>query len=296
MSCNLRRRNLLLAAAALPVATSPSRAASPGGEYHQRLAALESDLDGRLGLHAIDTGNGAVLGWREHERFPFCSTFKLMLAGAILDLDTRHPGLLNERVDYANHALVNYSPVTERHVGEGMTVSSLCAAALQYSDNTAANLLLMRVGGPAALTAYARSIGDDAFRLDRFETELNTALPGDVRDTSTPMAMARSLRRLTLGDALPRPQREQLGDWLRGNTTGGMRIRAGIPASWEAGDKTGTGDFGTANDVAVLWPLRSRRRAPLILAVYTTRKQSNARPRDDVIAAAAAIVADWARA
>jgi beta-lactamase class A len=156
--------------------------------------------------------------------------------------------------------------------------------------NTSATAL-KRLGGPAAVTAFARGIGDDSFRLDRWETELNTALPGDPRDTTTPDAMARSLQRLALGEALPALQRAQLQDWLRSATTGAERIRAGVPADWRVGDKTGTGAHGTANDIAVIWPPH---RAPLVLAVYTTQPSQDAKPRNEVLAAAARIVVTWA--
>ncbi|MDN8127273.1 class A beta-lactamase, partial [Burkholderia multivorans] len=156
----------------------------------------------------------------------------------------------------------------------------------QYSDNTAANELMKLIGGPAAVTAYARSIGDDTFRLDRWETELNTALPGDLRDTTTPAAMAASLRVLVLGDALPAAQRAQLIEWLRGNKVGDKRIRAGVPTGWRVGDKTGTGDYGTTNDAGVLWPPS---RAPIVLAVYYTQTRADAKAKDDVIATATRI-------
>jgi beta-lactamase class A len=289
MNFNPYRRMLLLATAAMPFADS--LAGSPEAQaFNDRFASLEAATGKRLGVYAIDTGNGNTLSWRAMERFPFCSTFKLMLAAAILDKTVRQPQLLHQRIDYAGHSLQGYSPMTEKHQREGMSIADLCAATVQYSDNTAANLLLAQVGGPAGLTAFARSIGDDSFRLDRIETALNTALPGDVRDTSTPMAMAHSLQRLALGDALPEPQRRQLCDWLRGNTTGAARIRAGVPTEWVVGDKTGTGDFGTANDVAVLWPPQ---RAPLLLAVYSTGRHLEARARDDVIAEAARIFHEW---
>ncbi|RYY77709.1 MAG: class A beta-lactamase, partial [Comamonadaceae bacterium] len=183
--------------------------------------------------------------------------------------------------------LVSYSPVTQKHAGDGMTVAGLCAAALQYSDNTAGNLLIRLLGGIDAVTAYARGIGDSAFRLDRWETELNTAIPGDPRDTTTPAAMATSVQRLALGDALGAPQRAQFVAWLRGNTTGATRIRAGVPADWELGDKTGTGDYGTTNDVAVLWPPG---RPPLVMAIYFAQPASDAAARNDVLASAARIV------
>ncbi len=171
-----------------------------------------------------------------------------------------------------------------------MTVAGLCGAALQYSDNTAANLLLQLVGGPAAVTSFARSIGDCEFRLDRRETDLNSAVPGDVRDTSTPQAMGHTLANLTLRGALGGPERAHLTAWLKGNTTGATRIRAGIPTNWQVGDKTGSGDYGTANDVAVLWPPR---RSPFVLAIYTTQTTKNAAARSDIVAAATRIVVDW---
>ncbi|MBK4736649.1 class A beta-lactamase [Noviherbaspirillum pedocola] len=295
MPHNAHRRRLLIAASSLPLLPCSDAIAALSGSaaYRAQLAALESALDGRLGVHAIDIGSGAELSWRAGERFAFCSTCKLMIAAAMLARDARQPGLLDQRLDYAGHTLHGYSPITARRAAEGMSIGELCAATIAYSDTTAANLLIARLGGPASLTAFARSIGDDAFRLDRIQTELNTALPGDARDTTTPMAMARSLQRLALGDALSPAHRERLCAWLRGNTTGAARIRAGMPAEWTIGDKTGTGDFGTANDVAVIWPPQ---RAPLILAIYTTRRHAKAKPREDVIAAAARIVADWAGA
>ena len=287
------RRSILLSAAALPLL---SACAAIGGQANasasarQQLNAIENSLDGRLGLFALDTASGQRLAYRADERFPMCSTFKLLLVSAMLKMSTQQPGLMQQVLSYRQSDLVDYSPITERHVGVGMSVAKLCAAALQYSDNTAANLLIAQLGGPAAVTAFARSIGDQQFRLDRWETDLNTAIPGDQRDTSTPESMGRSLQRLALGDALPSAQREQLCVWLRGNTTGAARIKAGIPASWTIGDKTGGGHYGTANDIAVLWPPH---RSPVILAIYTTRHQQTATARNELIAAAARVVIDW---
>ena len=268
------------------VAAEPRAAAQAKAELEK----LETGFGGRIGLFALNTANGARLTHRADERFPFCSTFKVMLASAILTRSAEVPGLLQQRIRYRQSDLVNYSPITQKHVADGMTVADLCAAALQYSDNTAANLLIRMTGGPQAVTAFARSIGDSEFRLDRWETELNTAIPGDARDTSTPDAMGRSLQRLVLGDALAQAQREQLRDWMCGNTTGAARIKAGIPSGWKIGDKTGSGDYGTANDIAVLWPPG---REPVIVAIYTTQHRQEAKTRDDVIASAAKIVAAW---
>ncbi|SMC29446.1 beta-lactamase class A [Andreprevotia lacus DSM 23236] len=292
MTFALTRRTLLLTAAAVPLATvlasralaatSQPQLATPA-KAAAALAALEQQAGGRLGVYAWDTGSGAIVNHRADQRFPFCSTFKLMLAGAILARSAQQPALLTKRIHYRRAQLISHSPQTGQHLDDGMTVAELCAATLQYSDNAAANLLLAQLGGPAALTAFARSIGDRSFRLDRTEPTLNTAVPGDVRDTTTPAAMARSLHALTLGNALPAAQRQQLQDWLRGNTTGDKRIRAGVPAGWAVGDKTGSGAYGTTNDIAVLWPASS---APIVLAIYYTQDQPKADWRDAVLAQA----------
>lgn len=307
MTYSSKRRTLLLAAATAPLvltatACASRQAAAPDAASAaaaaaaaavapaaagQMLAELESSVGGRLGVCAIDTASGRVIEHRADERFPFCSTFKAMLSAAVLAQSVERPALLQQRVTYTRADLVNYSPVSEKHVGEGMTVAALCEAAIQYSDNSAANLLMKLLGGPSAVTAYARSIGDDTFRLDRWETELNTALPGDLRDTTTPAAMAASMRVLMVGDALPTAQRAQLVAWMRGNKVGDKRLRAGVPAGWTVGDKTGTGDYGTTNDAGVVW---SPSRAPIAVAVYYTQARADARSKDDVIASVARIV------
>ncbi|EDT01677.1 PEN family class A beta-lactamase, Bcc-type [Burkholderia ambifaria] len=291
MTYSSQRRTLLLAAATAPLvltvtACASSPAAGQDVSSATSFAALEHAAGGRLGVCAIDTASGRRAQHRADERFPFCSTFKAMLGAAVLARSVEQPGLLQQRVTYGPSDLVNYSPVSGKHVGTGMTVAELCEAAIQYSDNSAANLAMKLIGGPSAVTAYARSIGDDAFRLDRWETELNTALPGDPRDTTTPAAMAASMRVLTLGDALPPAQRAQLVAWLRGNKVGDKRIRAGVPVGSQVADKTGTGDYGTTNDAGVIW-LPSR--APIVLAVYYTQARADAKAKDDVIAAAARI-------
>ncbi|WP_175959634.1 PEN family class A beta-lactamase, Bcc-type [Burkholderia pyrrocinia] len=303
MTYSSKRRTLLLAAATAPLALTvaacaSSQAAAPdeatdaaaavaSAAAAATLAHLERDAGGRLGVCAIDIASGRRVEHRAAERFPFCSTFKAMLSAAVLAQSVARPGLLQQRVTFGKADLVNYSPVTEKHVGAGMTVAELCEATIQYSDNSAANLLMKLIGGPSAVTAYARSIGDDTFRLDRWETELNTALPGDLRDTTTPAAMVASMRVLTLGDALPAAQRAQLVTWLRGNKVGDKRIRAGVPAGWTVGDKTGTGDYGTTNDAGVVW---APSRAPIVLAVYYTQARADARAKDDVIADVARVV------
>lgn len=275
------RRRLLLASASLPItagfdAWSASAGASP-------FAAIEAKAGGRLGVMAIDTANGKRVGHRADERFPFCSTFKVMAVSAVLKRGESEPGLLDRRIRYTREQLVSYSPISGKHLEDGMTVAELCAATIQYSDNTAANLLMNLVDGPTGVTAFASSIGDETFRLGRWETALNTSIPGDTRDTTTPAAMATSLRRLALGDALAAPGRDRLVAWMRGNTTGATRIRAGVPADWTVGDKTGTGDYGTTNDIGIVWPAG---KAPLVIAVYFTRREKSARPDNEAVAAA----------
>ncbi|RZI98261.1 MAG: class A beta-lactamase, partial [Haliea sp.] len=269
-SCSPLRRSLMLALAASPLlgACAAAIPSNKSAAAQARLAALETASGGRLGVFALNTADGSVISHRGDERFPLCSTFKAIAAAAILERNMREPGLLSQRIKYTQVELVTYSPITEKHLADGMTVAELCAAAIQYSDNTAGNMLIKVLGGPPAVTAFTRSIGDNAFRLDRWETELNTAIPGDARDTTTPAAMAATLQKLVLGDTLAPPQREQLQAWLRGNTTGATRIRAGVPAGWIVGDKTGGGDYGANNDVAVLWPPG---KPPIVLALYMTQ-------------------------
>jgi beta-lactamase class A len=280
------RRNLLKSLAALPLASIvlPTYAQD---DINAKFAQLESGIHGRLGVAALDSATGRTINYRADERFPLCSSFKMILAAAILKESTNNADLLSKRLQYGADVLVHHSPITEKHISDGMRIDELCAATIQYSDNAAANLLIHQLGGPKAVTAFARSIGDTTFRLDRYETMMSASVPGDVRDTSTPSAMANSLRQLTIGDALPAPQRKQLIDWMRGNTTGANRIRAGVPADWQIADKTGTGDYGTASDVAIAYPPN---RAPLFIAIYTTQDKKNADIREDLLAAATRII------
>ena len=281
------RRHLLLALASLPLAAT----ARPP-DYHPEFAALERELHGEIGLAAIDSASGRTIGHRQDRRFPMCSTFKTVLAAAILARADAVPGLLDKRLALPKESFVSYSPITGRHAGNAMSVAELCAAALQYSDNTAANTLMRELGGPSALTQYARSLGDEHFRLDRWETELNSAIPGDERDTTTPSAMAQTLRKLLLQDGLAPARQSQLREWMLGNTTGDSRIRAAVPAGWRVADKTGTGSYASASDIAVIYPPE---RAPIVLAIYTRTPRKDAQGRSDIIARAARIALDALR-
>jgi beta-lactamase class A len=250
------------------------------------LRALERRFDARLGVYAVDTGSGREIARRADERFPFASTFKALAAGAIL----RRYGVegLDEEVPITELANA-FSPITERRLGTSMTLRALCSAAVRYSDNTAANLLLDRLGGPKGLDATLERLGDDVTRMERREPELNDWAPGQAQDTSTPRALAEDLRAFVLGDALEEPERAQLTRWLRANTTGDALIRAGVPEGWVVGDKTGTGGtYGSRNDIAVLWPPDA---APIVVAVMSNRERADAEHDDALIAEAAGVVA-----
>lgn len=251
-----------------------------------RLSGLERSFGGRLGVCAVDTGTWISLGHRADERFLMCSTHKVLSVAAVLRRGEHHPGLLQRRIHYDRDQVLDYSPVTSRHVTDGMTVSALCAAAITRSDNTAANLLVHLAGGPKAVTGFVRGLGDPVTRLDRTEPEVNVGAPGDVRDTTTPAHMAADLRALALGGRLQPANRHRLVGWLKANTTGGRSIRAGVPDGWRVGDKTGSGDHGEVNDVAVVWPPHH---APLIITVYTAPRDPNSTAGYHTVAAAAHI-------
>jgi beta-lactamase class A len=250
---------------------------------------IESESGGRLGVAVLDTRTDARFGHRADERFPMCSTFKLLAAAAILARVDDGKERLERRVRFEAGDIVVNSPVTKNRAGgEGMSLDELCEAAMTFSDNTAGNLLLAALGGPAGLTAYARSLGDTVSRLDRIEPELNEARPGDPRDTTTPVAMLANLRVLALGEALSAGSRAQLVRWLIANKTGDTRLRAGLPGGWRVGDKTGAGEQGTTNDVAVIWVPE---RAPAIVSVYLTQTSASAEQRNGTLAAVGRAVA-----
>jgi len=251
--------------------------------------ALERRHGGQLGIAALDTGTGRSLGHRADERFPMCSTFKFLAAGIVLTRVDGGEESLDRRVIYASSDLVTYSPETQKHAdGRGMTMAEICAAAMTLSDNTAGNLMLASFGGPPALTAFARRLEDRVTRLDRNETSLNEALPGDPRDTTSPRAMLSDLHRLLLGTDLSEIARAQLTAWMVANTTGAKRLRAGFPASWRVGDKTGTGNHGAANVVAIAWPPG---RLPVLAAVYYKESQASDEARNTVIADVGRVIA-----
>jgi beta-lactamase class A len=285
---NRIRRDLLAAMAALPLLAHArqgpaGRAPWKGELLETEVRRLERESGGRLGFALLDTGSGARFQHRGNERFPMCSTFKLLLVAAVLQRAERGEESLARRIPVRKEDLVPWAPFAETRVGADASVEELCAAAMMRSDNVAANLLLAMIGGPAGIGAYARTLGDTHTRLDRRETELNSAIAGDPRDTTTPLAMLGNLQTLLLGDALPTAQRERLLGWLRANTTGDARLRAGLPKDWRVGDKTGSGANGTTNDIAILWPGGGR--PPLLVAAYLTGSKLDSERRDAIHAA-----------
>ena len=280
MRHRMDRRSVLLAA---PTLVALRRAETP-------FDTIERRVGGRLGVFAVDTGTGRTLAHRADERFAMCSSFKALLAARVLqgvDDGSEHAGA---ELSYGRGDLLANSPVSQARLGTGLTVTEACEAIVTQSDNTAANLLLARVGGPAGLTRWLRGLGDSTTRLDRTEPSLNSALPGDLRDTTTPAAVVQTWRRLLLGSALQPSSRAKLDGWLHACRTGQHRLRAGLPASWSTGDKTGTsgGDAGTWNDIALTRPPG---RAPILVAALLTRSPAPQAAAEGALAEVGAITA-----
>lgn len=267
-----RRRFLGLAAAGLAGVAAPALARRVGPAPLDLLAAVaaaEAATGGRVGLAVHDLATGRRFAHRGDERFPMASTFKALLVAAILARVDRGEDRLDRAIAVRAEDIVDVSPVSKAHVGGTASLAELCEATIIHSDNAAANLLLPAVGGPAGLTAWLRRGGDAVTRLDRFETMMSEGRPGDPRDTTSPAAMLATLERLLLGAVLRPASRRRLIGWLIANTTGGTRLRAGLPADWTIGDKTGAGGHGTVNDIAIVWPRRAAP-APLVIACYLT--------------------------
>jgi beta-lactamase class A len=260
------------ASATQALAIMPKSRAFGGQAFATAIARTEHRAQGRLGVAVLDLETGARFSQRGDERFPMCSTFKFLLAAAVLRAVDGGRLALGRAVPIPRVGIVANSPAVAPMAGRTMTVGELCAATMTQSDNAAANLLLPMIGGVAGFNAFARLIGDRATRLDRTEPGLNMGAPGDPRDTTTPNAMLASMHAVLFGRTLSHAARERLNGWLVANTTGKTRLRAGLPAGWRIGDKTGTGEHGTANDIGVLWPHAERR--PMLVTSYLTASRA----------------------
>jgi len=289
------RRTFLIGTAALAAACAEAPVIGNNGQAERATAAPDFapiltglGAGARLGVFAIDTGSGRTIGHDENSRFAMCSTFKAPLAGVLLAAADRGELRLPDTVPVSRADLVNNSPAVEAGLGRGrMSLEELCAGTVQLSDNAAANLLLARLGGPEGFTAFVRRCGDNVTRLDRIEPAMNRVAPGEERDTTSAAAMAGLMRTLLLGDVLTSASRARLAGWMEGATTGLQRLRAGFPAGWRAGDKTGTaGNFN--NDVAIAWPPG---RPPIMVASYIEAPGSDNAGRNAAHAAVARLVA-----
>ncbi|GAA1226674.1 class A beta-lactamase BOR-1 [Prauserella halophila] len=294
-SDGLSRRAVLAGAAAgavtvgLPgtaeAGSRSARDAGGDGRVDEEFTALERTYRRRLGVVAFNARTGAGLEHRPDERFPICSVFKVLLAARIL---RDYPAAaLERRLTWTADDLVMNSPVTEPTVRNGLTVAQLAEAAVTVSDNTATNVLMREFGGPAGVTGFARSLGDRVTRIDRWEPEMSTGTPGDVRDTTSPRAIARTFRTLVLGHALPTADRRQLTTWMLANRTAGPVFGSGVPADWTLADKTGAGWYGVRNDVGITWTPDG---APLVVAAFTRGQHHE----DDVLSEPLAAVAESA--
>lgn len=288
----ISRRGLLIhGLAAIPAAIGLQTTAwADAGNLAARIAGLEKDHGGRLGVCMLDVATGRRVAHRADERFALCSTVKVLAAALILTRVDRGEESLDRRIRYPKERVVTYSPETRKHAGEeGMTLGEICQAGLTLSDNTAANLMLESFGGPPEVTRFARALGDDMTRLDRTETSLNDVAPGDPRDTTTPAAMLEDLRKIVLGDVLSARSRQQMTDWMVANKTGDKRLRAGLPKDWRVGDKTGSGNHAETNDIAVIWPPG---RGPIVVTAYFAESPASDEARAAVLAEVGRLAAE----
>ncbi|WP_233840312.1 class A beta-lactamase [Dyella sp. 2HG41-7] len=285
------RRDVLkgMAAGAAALSLRPSLLFAAGAtKADVQLAALERRYGGRLGVAILDTGTGQHAGHRADERFLLCSTFKMLLAAAVLSRVDHGQEQLDRRLVFDQNTVLEYAPITSQHVGPpGMTIAELCSAAVSLSDNTAANVLMAHLGGPSVVTNFARQLGDTITRLDRIEPELNRPTPGGVSDTTTPRAMLSNLQTLMLNHGLSDASRQQLTAWMLATSTGKKLVRAGVPADWRVGEKTGSG-VTQNNDVAIMWPPA---RKPLLIAAYYENTEKDSDGRSAVLAEVGRIVA-----
>jgi beta-lactamase class A len=281
----LNRRTVLAAVPALAAWSALAEDAPPPA-----LVAYERETGGRIGLYAENIATGAKITWRADERFVMCSSFKASLAALVLARADRGQEDLGRMIPYGPQDLLEYAPAARQNLAKGaMSVVDLCQAIVELSDNTCANLLLAHVGGPAALTAFWRGIGDAVTRLDHNEPQLNRSPPGDPHDTTTPAAMAGTLHRLVLGEALSPGSRERLTGWMVNCKTGDNRLRGGLPKDWKIGDKTGNNGADAAADIAVVWPKPDR---PVLIAAYTQGGKPTQPQLQAVFAAAGRMVSE----
>lgn len=254
----------------------------------QKLARLEKEFDGKIGVYAVNLGNSQIIAYRANDRFPVQSTFKMIGVSALLKESDNKNNLLNEVIHYSKNDLLAWHPITGQHISGGMTLEALSEAAMSYSDNTAINLIMNKLGGPSTITNFARSIGNESFNITHYERNLNSD-PNNKQDTSTPKDMAISVKKLLFGNVLTENGKSKLIAWMRNNTTAYKRIRSGVPIGWVVAEKSGSGDYGVANDIGVVWSATCK---PIIIAIFTLANKKDVKYRDDIVATSTSIVLD----
>lgn len=264
MQSYLDRRTFLAASSCLLLG-GRAALAEDDGDFTKQVQTLRDRIGGRLGLHVLDTHSGRRLGFDDGSRYSMASTFKMLLAAAILQRADLGSIDLDQQVPVRASDMLSHAPVTSKRVGGTMPIRELCAAVVEVSDNPAANLLLKMIDGPAGLTRFLRSMGDQQTRLDRYELELNSNLPGDPRDTTTPRAMVHSMEQVLTKQVLSSASRDLLLGWMIDASTGLKLLRQGLPKEWKAGDKSGRGANGAVNNLLIAWPPG---RKPLLIALY----------------------------
>src|SRR5262245_21274904 len=286
----LKRKLILIVAIFMSISVFANTQSVESTQAQNKLEELEKSFDGKIGVYAMNTGNNQIIAYRAEERFPVQSTMKLIGVAALLKKSQSNPNLLQEKIRYSKDDLIHWHPITRKYVNSGMTLEALAEAAMSYSDIPAINLIMKTLGGPKVVTDFAHSIGNKSFNVEHYDGNLNSD-PKSIEDTATPKDMAISVQKLTLGNVLTPTQREQLVTWMRNNTTGYKRIRAGVPAGWIVAEKTGSGSgmYAIANDIGILWSPTCK---PIVLAIYTVQNKKNAVRRDDMVASATSIVLD----
>lgn len=279
-------KTLLLLITFISLISTSALAETQSTAVSNQLGNLEKKFDGKIGVYAIDTNDNQIIAHRAQERFPFQSTSKLIGVAALLKQSEKNKDLLQEVIHYQKSDLGFWDPITGKHLAQGMTLEALSEAAITYSDNSAINLIIKKLGGLAVVTDFAHSIGNQTFNMVHYEPNLNSD-PNNPEDTSTPEDMALSLQKITSGNLLAPSQRAQLIGWMRNNTTSYHRMRAGVPLGWDVADKTGSGSYGIANDIGIVWSPECK---PIVLSIYTFRNQKNEKSDDDVIAKTTAII------
>lgn len=270
------------------VKNKTSENTKPEIQYNSAFSKIESDYGVKLGVYAFDTETNKEVTYNADNRFAYCSTFKSLISGAILQKYSSDQ--LKQVIKYSQKDVLSYAPVTKNHVDKGMTIEELCDAAVRFSDNTAANLLLNLIGGPSGFKSALNQLGDKVTEPARIELELNAATPGDTRDTSTPRQLAIDLKEYTTGNILTDDKKKVLINWMSGNAKGDKLIRAGAPKDWIVSDKSGSGSYGTRNDIAIVMPPNKK---PIFVAILSSKNTKDAKYDDKTVADASKIVFDY---